>query len=126
MLLFLDILLTLVHLVLIGFNLFAWIIRRWRRAHLITVAATAGSWFVLGIWFGTGYCPITDWQWQVKEKLGESNLPASFVKYMADKLTGQDFEPAFIDGITLGTFVMAAILAVYFNFGMKRLQIQKR
>ena len=84
MLLLLDILLTLAHLVLIGFNLFAWLFPKLRRAHLITVAVTAGSWFILGIWFGTGYCPITDWQWQVKEKLGETNLPASFVKYMAD------------------------------------------
>src|SRR5215213_6174706 len=113
MLRLLDIILTLAHLALIFFNLFAWIFPRLRRTHLITVAATAGSWFILGIWFGTGYCPITDWQWRVKEKLGETNLPASFVKYMADKLTGQNFEPAFIDGITLGCFVMAIILAIY-------------
>lgn len=126
MLQFLDILLTLAHLALIFFNLFAWIFPRLRRAHLITVAATAGSWFILGIWFGTGYCPITDWQWQVKEKLGETNLPASFVKYMADKLTGKDFDASFIDGVTLGTFVMAIILAIYFNFGKRRLHVQKR
>ncbi|HYC28137.1 MAG TPA: DUF2784 domain-containing protein [Chitinophagaceae bacterium] len=120
MLVFLDILLTIVHLAIIGFNLFAWIWPGLRRAHLITVAATAGSWFILGIWFGMGYCPVTDWQWKVKQKLGEHDLPASFVKYMADKLTGRNFDPGFIDGITVGSFAAAVILAIYFNFVKKR------
>jgi hypothetical protein len=122
MLTLLDILLTVVHLAIIGFNLFAWIWPRLRRAHLITVAATAASWFLLGIWFGMGYCPVTDWQWAVKEKLGEHNLPNSFVKYMADKLTGQDFDPGFIDGVTIGSFAAAVILAIYFNFFHRRVK----
>lgn len=119
MLVFLDILLTIVHLVIIGFNLFAWMWPRLRRAHLITVAATGASWFILGIWYGMGYCPVTDWQWKVKEKLGEHDLPASFVKYMADKITGKDFDPSLINGITVGAFAAAVILAVYFNFVKK-------
>lgn len=124
MLVFLDILLTIVHVALIGFNLFAWIWPRLRRAHLVTVAATAGSWFLLGIWFGTGYCPITDWQWQVKEKLGERNLPDSFVKYIADKFTGQDFDPSIIDAITVSAFAIAVLLAIYFNFFRKRVRVR--
>jgi hypothetical protein len=120
MLVFLDIFLTIVHLAIIGFNLFAWISPRLRRAHLIVVAATAASWFILGIWFGMGYCPVTDWQWQVKEKLGERNLPASFVKYMADKLTGRDFDPGLIDTVTVASFGVAVALAIYFNFFKKR------
>ena len=126
MLKLLDIFLTLVHLAIIGFNLFAWIWPKLRRAHLITVAATGASWFLLGIWFGMGYCPVTDWQWAVKEKLGERNLPNSFVKYMGDKLTGQDFDPSFIDGITVGAFAAAVILAIYFNFFHRRTQKAKQ
>ena len=116
----LDIFLTIVHLVIIGFNLFGWIWPAARRAHLIVVAATLGSWFLLGIWFGMGYCPITDWQWSVKEKLGETNLPNSFVKYWADKLTGRDWDPGFIDKVTLISFAVAIVLAVYFNFFRRR------
>lgn len=116
MLQLLDIFLSLVHISLIGFNLFAWIWPATRRAHLITVAATAASWFLLGIWFGMGYCPITDWQWAIKEKLGEHNLPNSYIKYLADKLTGRDFEPDFIDKVTVISFAAAAVLSVYFNF----------
>jgi len=119
---FLDILLTLAHFALIGFNLFGWIWPKTRKAHLITVAVTAFSWFVLGIWFGWGYCPITDWQWTVKEKLGEANLPKSFIKYYADKISGNDLDPKIVDMATLITFLVVIILTVFLNFFNKRRQ----
>ena len=112
----LDILLTIVHLVIIGFNLFGWIPPATRKAHFISILLTAASWFVLGIWFGTGYCPFTDWQWDIKEKLGEQNLPASFIKYYADKVTGSDFAPSFINTVTAVCFAVAALLSVFVNF----------
>lgn len=112
----LDIALTLLHLLIIGFNLFGWIRPRWRKAHLASILITAGSWFILGIWFGTGYCPITEWQWQVKTKLGETNLPASFIKYYADKLTGRAFDPSFINTVTAVCFAAAALVSIFVNF----------
>ena len=112
----LDIFFSILHIAIIGFNLLGWIWRRTRKAHLITIAATGASWFLLGIWFGIGYCPITDWQWDVKEKLGERNLPNSFVKYMGDKITGGDLDASMIDTLTLGCFIAAIVLSVYFNF----------
>jgi uncharacterized protein DUF2784 len=116
----LDFLLSIVHLVLIGFNLLGWIWPQTRKAHLITIVATAASWFILGIWYGMGYCPVTDWQWDVKEKLGETNLPNSFIKYFADKVTGNDLSPSLIDTITVIFFVIAALLSVYVNFFKKK------
>ena len=86
-----DVLLTLVHLVIIGFNLFGWISSATRRIHFFFVLLTAASWFILGIWFGWGYCPVTDCQLIVKEQLGEHNLPNSFINYYADKLTGSNY-----------------------------------
>ena len=120
MLRFLDTLLTIVHLVIIGFNLFGWIWPKTRKAHFIFVLITAGSWLILGIWFGLGYCPITDWQWDVKEQLGETKLPNSFIKYYADKLTGKDFSPSFIDEVTAISFAVAALLSIYLNFFRKK------
>ena len=120
MLKFLDILLTLAHFALIGFNVLGWVWPKTRRAHLITVAATAFSWFVLGIWFGWGYCPITDWQWKVKQRLGETNLPNSFIKYYADKISGKDIDPKIVDTATLSVFVAVIILTVILNFFNKR------
>ena len=120
MLVLLDIFLSFLHFAIIGFNLFAWIWPATRRAHLITIAATAFSWFGLGIFYGWGYCPITEWEWRVKAKLGETNLPNSFIKYYADKITGKDINSNIIDYITLGCFLAALILAIYFNFFKKK------
>lgn len=120
MLVFLDILLTIVHLTIVAFNLFAWIPRKTRKAHFISILITAASWFVLGIWYGMGYCPVTEWQWNVKEKLGERNLPDSFIKYFADKFTGQDFDPGFINVVTAVCFGVAVVMSVYVNFFVKR------
>src|SRR5690606_37954630 len=111
-----DFLFTLLHLAIIGFNLLGWIWRRTRKLHFIVVLLTAGSWFILGIWFGLGYCPITDWQWQLKERMGETNLPNSFIKYYVDNLIGLDSSSDFIDAITAIGFAFAAVLSVYFNF----------
>ena len=116
MLSFLDILLSIAHISLTLFNLTGWIWKRTRKAHLVTLGLTLLSWFVFGIWYGWGYCFLTDWQWQVKEKLGETNLPASFIKYFADKITGKDFDPALVDNITLGCLVFAVAASLYVNF----------
>ena len=120
MLHFLDFLLTVLHVVIIAFNLFGWIFPATRKAHFISIVITAFCWFVLGIWFGWGYCPVTDWQWRVKEQLGQTNLPASFITYYADKITGRHFTDSFISIVTLICFFLAITLSIYFNFFKKR------
>lgn len=111
-----DLLYTGLHLVIIGFNLFGWIWPATRKLHFVLVLLTAASWLLLGLWYGIGYCPITDWQWQVKEKLGEKDLPASFIKYYADQISGRDISATLIDLVTAGSFAAAAGLSVYVNF----------
>lgn len=85
MLVALDLFLTIVHLIIVGFNLFGWIPQKTRKLHFWFAMVTLGCWTILGIWYGLGYCPVTDWQWQVKKQLGEHGLPASFIKYYADR-----------------------------------------
>lgn len=115
-----DYLYTLLHLVIIGFNLFGWIWPATRKLHFSCILLTAASWFVLGIWYGIGYCPITDWQWQVKQKLGEEQLPVSFIKYYADKISGQSIDAEFVNFMTGLFFSLAALLSVYVNFFRKK------
>ncbi len=111
-----DIFFTILHFIIIGFNLFGWIFYKTRKAHFITIVLTAASWFILGVWFGIGYCPVTDWQWQVKQKLGETDLPNSFIKYYGDKITGLSLNAEFVDTVTAVAFVLAALVSVYVNF----------
>lgn len=116
----LDVLFSILHLLIIGFNLFGWIFKATRRIHFWFTMLTLFCWTILGIWFGLGYCPITDWQWQVKEKMGEQNLPASFIKYFADKVTGANVNAELIDILTLGLFLIAIGISVKLNFFNKK------
>ena len=120
MLVFLDLLLTIVHLAIILFNLIGWIFLRTRRLHFVFIVLTAASWFILGIWFGMGYCPVTDWQWNVKEQLGERNLPSNFVEYFAEKITGYDLNEQLVNTVIGVCFATAALLSVYVNFIYKK------
>ena len=75
---------------------------------------------LLGIWFGLGYCPLTDWQWDVKAKLGATNLPKSFITWFAEKLSGTDISDSLVDTITAVVFALVAALSVYRNFFRKK------
>ncbi len=116
-----DLLLTLLHLAIISFNLFGWI---WKpRLHLTLVLLTLACWFVLGIWFGWGYCPVTDLQWRVKESLGEKDLPGSFIKYYADWICGRPISAALIDKLTAACFFSAVLISIYINFFRRRKKV---
>jgi len=101
---------------IILFNLFGWIFSAAKKAHFFSILITAFCWFILGIWFGWGYCPLTDWQWHIKARLGKTNLPASFITWSANELTGTRFSDTFINLLTLLLFIAAAAISVYFNF----------
>ena len=71
---------------------------------------TLVSWSLLGIFYGFGYCPCTDWHWDVKRKLGETDLPASYIKYYLDRITPFDWNPGTVDVLVL-TFAFGALAA---------------
>ena len=108
----LDVLLYGAHLLVIGFNLLGWIWRKTRPWHLLVVALTIVSWFILGIWYGFGYCFITDWQWQVKKHLGTRGLPASFIEHFLNDVLGFSFSTPLVDAFTGGLFALAVLLSV--------------
>lgn len=121
---FLDILFTLAHLVVTGFNMVGWIWYKTRRLHLFCVILTALSWLLLGIWYGFGYCFLTDWQWQIKREMGATDLPDSFIKYAADQVTGLDFDPLWVDMLTAVSFGAVALLSIILN--IRDRQMRKR
>ena len=111
----LDLLLTILHFLVIGFNLFGWIWKPLRKLHLLGVLIIAVCWFILGIWFGIGYCPLTDWQWHIKEKLGGHNLPGSFIEYYAEKINGRPVNTRLVDSVTALCFAFSSLLSIYVN-----------
>ena len=112
---FLDIFFSLFHASLVLFNLTGWAWQRTRRIHLATIGLTILSWFGLGIFYGWGYCPCTDWHWQIKRQLGETGLPKSYIKYYTDKLTGSAWDPVVADATVLILGLSAFALSCWLN-----------
>ncbi len=110
-----DILLVILHVLLILFIVFGWIPKKTRKIHFFVVIIVALCWFILGIFFGFGYCPLTDLQWTIKLKLQEEELPFSFIKYLLDNITGYNFDETLIDYVTLFVFVSVLIVSTYLN-----------
>lgn len=112
------------HTVLILFNLFGWLFPRLRKLNLISLLATFGSWFLLGIWKGWGYCFLTDWHYQVLRSLGERNMPSSYIAFLIEKLTGWLPPTNLADTLTVGLACLALLCSLWINFG-KRKRVKK-
>lgn len=97
------------------FNIVGWIWPVTRKWHLATMLLTAASWFILGIWFGWGYCACTDWHWDVREQLGYHDQHRSYIHFLLLKLTGINFDTQLVDNATLIVFLLAFVLTVYLN-----------
>lgn len=112
----LDIFFVVFHSFLIIFNLFGWIWKRTRIINLITLLLTGSSWLFLGMIVGVpGYCPFTGWHFRILEKLGKTDLPYSYVKYLADRITGLDINATLVDKVTLYTFLAALVISILLN-----------
>jgi hypothetical protein len=112
----LDIFFVFFHTSLIIFNLFGWILRRTRILNLIVLVLTGASWLFIGLIVGTlGYCPLTDLHFRILNKLGETGLPSSYIKYLTDRLTGLDISAALVDTVTLYVFLAVFVLSLFVN-----------
>ena len=112
----LDYLFVIVHTLLILFNITGWIWKRTRTLHLISVLITGGSWLLLGLFYGLGYCPLTDWHFNVLNKLGKDDLPLSYIQYLIERLINVDISAELIDLGTLIGYLIILSLSIYFNF----------
>ncbi|MGC9343126.1 MAG: DUF2784 domain-containing protein [Bacteroidales bacterium] len=111
----LDIFFVVFHTALILFNVFGWTWKKTRKANLVVLLLTGASWFLLGIFYGIGYCPLTDWHFQVLEKLGKTGLPTSYTEYLAERITGINFRGELVDTLTMGVFLLALSISIFLN-----------
>jgi hypothetical protein len=111
----LDLFFVVFHTALTLFNLFGWVYWRTRVANLITLGLTAGSWVGLGFFYGFGYCPLTDWHWQVLYRLGERDLPRSYITYLIQRLLGVDAAPEAVHALTVAGLCLALAMSLLLN-----------
>ncbi len=113
---FLDGFLFVFHFLFIFFNLTGWIWKKTRILHLISILLTLASWFLLGIFYGWGYCPLTDWHWAVLREMGRYGLPNSYVSYLIERVTGYSLPDTLVDGVTVFAALAALALSLWYNF----------
>ena len=63
------------------------------------------------VFYGWGYCPCTDWHWQVRARLGFDD-PPSYIQLLIAELTGVELSPGAANAVAVITLVAAAIPSV--------------
>jgi hypothetical protein len=96
------------------FNCVGWIWKKTRPWQLVTVSLTAISWFGLGVWYGWGYCPCTDWHWQVRARLGFDD-PHSYIQLLIREVTGLELGVGTANTLAVVTLAVAALLGAAFS-----------
>ena len=112
------------HTLWIGFNCVGWLWRSARPWHLMTIGLTVLSWFGLGFWYGWGYCPCTDWHWQVRERLGHRD-PDSYTQLLLRELIGVDLSRTQADALTAGVLALVTVLSITLNVRDRRHRAQE-
>ena len=119
----LNVFFLIFHTVLIGFNCFGWVWKRTRKWNLITLAVTAFSWLVMGLWKGIGYCICTDWHWQVRQTLGYGPTKGTYIDFLVRTLTGWTPPESMTRAVAGWVFGISIVLSVGLNvrdFNKKR------
>jgi len=104
------------HIGLIFFNLFGWIFPKLRKWNLATLGLTAFSWFALGIFYGWGYCILTDWHWAVRERIGLATQSDSYIHFLITAVLPVTISEKLIDVVTAVLFFAACLASLIANF----------
>lgn len=113
------------HTAWIAFNCLGWMSARTRPWHLATISLTALSWFGLGVWFGWGYCPCTDWHWAVRRRMGFSD-PPSYIQLLIREVLGLEMRARTAEIIAVLTLVVTAAFSVILLVRDRRLARRAR
>lgn len=114
------------HTALILFNLFGWLVPRWRKWHLFSLLITLFSWVVLGIWKGFGYCFLTDWHYRVLYRIGYTDLPESYIAFLITHISGWSPDAGLVNTLTLVFTVLALGCSLWVNFFRGRFKENKK
>ena len=120
-----DIFFSVFHIGLILFNLFGWLFRPLRKWNLVTLSLTAFSWFVLGAFYGFGYCFLTDWHWEIREKLGLDNPYNSYIQFLIVSLFSVSVSERLVNILTATFFFAALTMSIISNLKLRKSSYQR-
>lgn len=123
---FLNIFFLVFHTAFTLFNVIGWAFKKTRTLHLVTMLLTAASWFILGIWYGWGYCLCTDWHWKVREAMDIHDRSDSYIHFLLLKITGVDMNKQLVEDGTLIIFGLCFLLSIGLNIRDHKRKNMKR
>ena len=100
------------HTGLILFNVFGWIFPNTRKWNLATLLFTLAAWLLLGLFYGIGYCPLTEWHFQVRRALGYEDTSDTFVHLLILEVTGLNLSSRLVNassGVVLAVSLAGSI-----------------
>jgi len=118
-----DVFFVVFHLLFTLFNVIGWAWRKTRKLNMVTLLLTGFSWTILGMFYGFGYCPLTDWHWQALYNLGESGMPASYLEYLFERITGLEAQTSVVNlltGLFFGVALLASLALNYRDYRRKK------
>jgi hypothetical protein len=82
-----DWFLNLLHFVIVVALCAGWVFQKTRFFHRILISVVTVCWVLIGPLTGhaIGYCPVTDWGWQVRKARGETDLEYGYINYLLEK-----------------------------------------
>ncbi len=117
---FLDWFFMVFHFLVVLFNLFGWIWKATRLWNLYLLILTGIFWFGFGVFYGWGYCPLTDWHFTVLEKLGNNTSETSYIGYLINRFLKISLQSSLVDSVTLISYLCALVVSLYLNVIVKR------
>lgn len=116
MLSYYDFLFTVFHWLFIMFVLIGWGFPKTQNLHLGVLCTTLIAWFAIGYFKNAiGYCPLTDWHWDLKRSMGQRILSGSFVQDSLLRYSPIRLSRIAVDTITALGLLWGCAMAFY-NF----------
>lgn len=108
-----NVMLHAVHAIIFSVNLAGWAWVRTRLLGFYSLLLTFFSWFVMGVVYGYGYCPLTALHWHVKKLMGEGDLSESYAAYVVQHYLPLHVSAPMVDGWLYGASMIAFCASIY-------------
>ena len=104
-----------IHIFVIIVATFGWTLAKLHKLQIAVIFSILLSWIGGGLFFGFGYCFLTDWHWQVRRRLGIVDDPHSYTKLIFDMISGEDTAPKLVDTLTVAGLLIGIMGCIWRN-----------
>ena len=112
----LDLAMNMIHITIIMINAFGWIFEKTRKLSVFMILITIFCWTILGVFFGLGYCPLTQMHADYLYNNYQYLLPFSYIDYIFITNFGFKVSTKFLS--------LCSILVVFLSLYLSNLKLK--